>query len=114
MNNYLSNSQAAYRESRSTTDIIWAHRFIIAKAMLYKEHVVKVTGLDMSSAFDTVNRAELLKVLEGIVDEDELRMCRLLLSNTTMKLRFGDHEEETFKTNKGSSRKCIARYKRRN
>ena len=27
---YLSDSQAAYRNKRSTTDIIWAHRFIIA------------------------------------------------------------------------------------
>jgi hypothetical protein len=70
--------------------------------MLYKGHEVKITGLDMSSAFDTVDREELLKVLEDIVNEDELRMCRLLLSNTTMKLRFGEHQEETFKTNKGS------------
>ena len=30
-NRYLPQSQSAYRESRGTTDIIWAHRWIIAK-----------------------------------------------------------------------------------
>ena len=29
-------------------------------------------------------------------------MCRLLLSDTTLKLRFGKHEEETISSNKGS------------
>ena len=100
--NYLSKSQSAYRENRSTSDIIWSHRFIIAKSMLYQGHVVKVTGLDMSSAFDTIDREELLTVLKSFINNDELRMCRLLLSKTTMKLRFGSHEEEIFKSNKGS------------
>ena len=98
VNNYLSASQAAYRKGRSTTDIVWAHRFIIAKSMLYRDKI----GLDMSSAFDTIDRAELMSILETIVDEDELRMCRILLSDTTMKMRFDNHEEETFPTNKGS------------
>ena len=102
VNNYLSASQAAYRKDRSTTDIVWAHRFIIAKSMLYRDNPVNIIGLDMSSAFDTIDRAELISILETIVDEDELRMCRILLSDTTMKMRFDNHEEETFQTNKGS------------
>ena len=61
-----------------------------------------IIGMDMSSAFDTIDRAELISVLEKILDEDEVRMCRLLLSDTKMKLRFDGHTEETFSTNKGS------------
>lgn len=99
---YLSQSQAAYRENRSTTDIIWAHRFIAAKVMMYQNQSVDITGLDMSNAFDTVDREELMEILEEILDEDEVRMCRLLLSDTSMKLRFGKEHEETFKSNKGS------------
>ena len=76
---YLSASQAAYRQNRSTADIIWAHRFNIAKSMVYKDIEFNITGIDMSSAFDTIDRQTLLKELEGIVNEDELRMCRLLL-----------------------------------
>ena len=70
--------------------------------MLYQNTPVNIIGLDMSSAFDTIDRAELMSILENIVDEDELRMCRILLSNTTMKMRFDNHDEETFESNKGS------------
>ena len=48
VNKYLSQSQSAYREGKSTTDAIWAHRFIIAKTMLYKDQSINVTGLDIS------------------------------------------------------------------
>lgn len=40
---------------------------------------VRVAGLDMSSAFDTIDRYELITELETIVNEDEIRICRLLL-----------------------------------
>ncbi|GFR69181.1 RNA-directed DNA polymerase (Reverse transcriptase) [Elysia marginata] len=36
----------------------------------------------MSAAFDTINRETLLKILEDIVNEDEHRIIRFLLSNT--------------------------------
>ena len=70
--------------------------------MLYQNNPINIIGIDMSSAFDTIDRAELMNILETIVDEDELRMCRLLLSETTIKMRFDNHDEETFATNKGS------------
>ena len=56
----------------------------------------------MSSAFNTTNRSRLIKDLETILDEDEVRMCRILLSETTMTLRFGDNVEEIFNSNIGS------------
>ena len=99
---YISHTQAAYRNNRSTTDIVWAHRFIIAKVMKYQKQTVMITGLDMSSAFDTIDREELMSILEEFLDEDEVRMCRLLLSTTTTTLRFDNSPEQTFSTNKGS------------
>ena len=57
----------------------------------------------MSSAFDTIDREELMTILEEFLDEDEMRMCRLLLINTTMTLRFENGSEQTFATNKGST-----------
>ena len=102
VDNYLAQSQAAYRKGRSTTDVVWAHRFVAAKVQKYQDIQVNITGLDMSSAFDTVERAKLLSELESIVREDESRMCRLLLSKTSMELRFENHPEEVFVTNKGS------------
>ena len=52
---YLSASQAAYRSKRSTGNIVSAHRFIISKVQLYQYLEVCITGIDMSSAFDTIN-----------------------------------------------------------
>ena len=56
---YLSLSQSAYREKRSTGDIIWVYRWIIAKAQKAKEKIF-ITGIDLSSAFDTIIREKLL------------------------------------------------------
>ena len=56
----------------------------------------------MSAAFDTVDRKKLLKILESIVDEDELRMIRFLLSNTAIEIRIhGSTEKHPFKSNIG-------------
>ena len=40
--------------------------------------------------------------LETLLHEDEQRMCRLLLSNTTISIKFGNHDLETVETNIGS------------
>ena len=36
INAYISSSQSAYRIGRSTADIIWAHRWLIAKTLKYR------------------------------------------------------------------------------
>ena len=45
IDSYLSQSQAAYRKGRSTTDIVWAHKFIIAKVQKYQELEIYITGI---------------------------------------------------------------------
>ena len=62
---------------------------------------VQISGLDMSSAFGTIDREELLQILELILEEDEIKMCRLLLSETSTTLHFGKDFTESFETNKG-------------
>ena len=37
-------------------------------------------------------RSKLLEILESIVDEDELRMIRVLLSNTTLEIKVNSDE----------------------
>ena len=41
----------------------------------------------MSAAFDTIDRQALLKIMEGIIMEDEMRLVRFLLSETWIKAR---------------------------
>ena len=99
---YLSKSQAAYRTGRSTTDIIWAQKFIIAKVQIYKGLEIFNTGIDMSAAFDTILRHKLINELETILNEDEMRLTQLLLSNTTISIQTGNTKSEQFNTNIGS------------
>ena len=102
VNEYLSPSQSAYRPSRSTSDIVWAHRWLLAKAQTV-DTTLYITGIDMSSAFDTVDREKLLNIIETFMDEDQVRMTRLLLSNTTLEIKMnGDVTTEPFTSNTGS------------
>ena len=40
---YLSPSQSAYRKYRSTSDIVWSYRWILAKVQEYEDLTVYVT-----------------------------------------------------------------------
>ena len=69
---------------------------------LYQDLEVYITGIDMSSAFDTINRQKLMNELNTFLDEDECRMIRTLLSNTTINIQFEDCKGEEIETNIGS------------
>ncbi|GFR73790.1 very-long-chain enoyl-CoA reductase [Elysia marginata] len=75
---YLANGQSAFRPDRSTSDAIWTHKWLAA----IRDIPIKITGIDTSAAFDTINREVLLKILEEIVKEDELRLIQFLLIST--------------------------------
>ena len=56
----------------------------------------------MSSAFDTIRREKLIEILKSFLDEDEVRIIRLLSSNTTLGIRMNNVETEPFTSNIGS------------
>ena len=56
----------------------------------------------MSSAFNTINRQKLMNELNTFLDEDECRIIRTLLSNTTINIQFEDCKGEEIETNIGS------------
>ena len=98
---FLADSQAAYRPNRSTSNIIWAYKWIIAKTQSSQIRVY-VTSIDMSSAFDTIRRDTLINIVKNFLDEDEVRMIQLLLSNTTLDIRINKAETKPFNSNMGS------------
>ena len=55
----------------------------------------------MSSAFDMIVREDLMKILTNILNEDEVRMARLLLSNTTLDIKMNGVDVIKFENNKG-------------
>ena len=57
----------------------------------------------MPAAFDTIDSATLLNILETIIEEDELRLVGFLLSNTCLNIRIGGtKEEKKFTSNIGT------------
>lgn len=83
---YLSPCQSGFRKGRSTADCVWAMRFLAARAQ-HKKWECFILGIDLSRAFDTVNRTQLLQVMGNIVDGDSLKLIRLLLANTSARVR---------------------------
>ncbi|RUS84197.1 hypothetical protein EGW08_008037 [Elysia chlorotica] len=65
---YLSKNQSGFRPERTTADVIWTHRWLAAKT-LKEDTTITISGIDMSAAFDAINRRHLLEVVKRIVDE---------------------------------------------
>jgi hypothetical protein len=83
-----------------TTDIVWAYRWILAKVQEY-DITIYVTGIDMSSAFDTMERNKLLDVVSEFMCEDNQRILRILLSKTSVTIQIKGAETSEFKSNIG-------------
>ena len=56
----------------------------------------------MSSAFDTIKRTQMLTILESFLERDEVRMIRVLLSNTVLQIKTSGVTSVPFETNTGS------------
>ena len=75
VNEFLSLGQHAYRAGRSTTEVVWTAQWLLATAEKYSERI-HITSLDLSKAFDNLDRGHLLNILEehNLAGEDELRI----------------------------------------
>jgi hypothetical protein len=90
-----------YLSGKSTSDIIWCFRWLAAKMQIVKGKIF-VTGIDMTSAFDTIRRSKLIDILTTFLEEEEIRMIRILLSNTTLEMKMKNTMTKSFKSNIGS------------
>lgn len=81
-------AQAGARRYRSTTDGVWVKRMLIATVTHFNIDIYTL-GTDISMAFDRVDRGKLLDYFkrDQWMDEDQLRMTRVLLANTTLQVR---------------------------
>ena len=99
---FIPESQSAFRHGRATTDIVAAYRWLIAKCVRYKT-ALEILGTDLSRAFDTISREKLLVVLAGILDEDELRLVRFLLADTSLQIKLQSVLGPSFPSTIGSA-----------
>ena len=93
-------SQAAYRAGRSTTEHVFAAKILNEKATSSTNYRIHLLMLDMSKAFDTVNREKLLKELSKCLSQDELHIIKVLL-NTQLQIRCGNEKSDKFVTDTG-------------
>ncbi len=79
--------QCAYKRGRSCADIVWCQRVLLSVVQRKKWEYHRM-GIDMSSAFDTIRRSSILELLVKCgCDADEIRLVRLLLSNTKLRIK---------------------------
>lgn len=98
---FLSASQSGFRQFRSTSDAVWTHKWLVARVMKAREEIY-VLGIDMSRAFDTINRIDLMDELKTIIDTDSWRMVYSLLENTDLQARIGRALSDPVETNIGA------------
>ncbi len=94
-------SQAAYTPGRSTTELIFSLKVLAEKAITSSSYEITVLLLDMSKAFDTVDRGMLFDDLKEVLDQDELHMISILLRNVNLTVRMKKRRGEKFSTNVG-------------
>ena len=72
-------SQAAYCKGRSTTENVFACENLAEKAETSTNFEIQYLLLDMSKAFDSIIRNELVRDLHKIINKDNLNMIQILL-----------------------------------
>jgi hypothetical protein len=99
---YISPGQSGFRRSRSTTDVIWSYRWIAATAQKFKQQEFHVMGIDLSKAFDCIDRPLLLRTIQSMVPISEYRILTYLLSHTTLQTRIKGQLGPKFTTSIGT------------
>jgi len=90
------------RRGRSTADVVFAKR-ILADVVLTKTTELYILGIDLSRAFDTVDRAKLLEVISEVTaDVDMNRMVLARLTKTILQIRVGGSLGTPFESKVGT------------
>ena len=94
--------QCGYKPGHGCADIVWSQQMLIS-VVLRKHCEFFKMGIDMTSAFDTVKRSTILRLLEDAgCSQDDVRLVRLLLANTTVRVRVNGVKSTVFISTKGA------------
>ena len=94
-------SQAAYRPKRSTTEHVFTSKLIIEKTITARNESAHLIMLDMSKAFDSINRNQLTEDLRDTNETNELHIISTLV-NVSLSIRCENTVSEAFETNTGT------------
>ena len=98
---HIPSSQSAYQKNRSTTEQIFTFKLLAEKAITSEDYNCYILLMDMSKAFDMVERNTLLDDLKRILNPDEIHIVKLLIDQVELSIRVGKTIGKSFKTNIG-------------
>ena len=96
-------SQAAYRKGRSTTEHVFAMKIPCEKAMTSCDFSTHILLLDMTKAFDTINREHLYQLSSDILEPDELNIMNILMKDVILQVKKNITKGQSFTTTLGIS-----------
>ena len=100
-------SQAAYRKNRSTTEHVFTTKLIIDRTISSTDETVYLLFLDMSKAFDSIQRNTLIEDLKNVLNHDELHLIRILL-DVKIAAQCGNYKSRVFSTDTGAPQEDFA------
>ena len=98
MSSRIPKTQAAYQKGRSTTEQVLALKILIEKAITSTDYNLYILLLDMSKAFDTVNRKLLLQELQKVLQPDEIHLLSILTNRPSLAVTIDGEKGESFET----------------
>ena len=87
--------QAAYQKGRSTTEQVLCVKLLVEKAITSQGYSIIIMMIDMSKAFDTVDRQKLMQQLDNLLEPHEMRLMYLLINYVNLKVRIGKNLVQT-------------------
>ncbi len=110
LSEYISPTQCGFIPGRSTADIFFSYKLLDAIAKRYNTEF-HILAVDLSKAFDTINRNQLLWIMQHDMklDESELRIARYMLADTMLTPCLQQKYDTPFPTNSGTPQgDCIS------
>ena len=98
MSERVPKSQAAYQKGRGTTEQVLALKILIDKAITSTDYDLYILLLDMSKAFDTVNRKQLISELQQTLQPDELYLLSILTNRPHLSVTVDGDSGDFFPT----------------
>ena len=95
-------SQAAYRAGRGTTEQLLTIKLLAEKAITTPNYHTHLLMMDMSKAFDRVERSKVIEDLEAILEPDELHLVKVLIEDVKLAVRVNGRTGKSFTTNIGT------------
>ena len=95
-------SQCAYLSGRNATELVFTFKTLAEKAITSCRYQTNLLLLDLSKAFDTIEKSTLIEDLNEILENDELHLIKMLIKDVEYRVRLEGKIGESFLTNIGS------------